>query len=387
MKKELLFITLFLILLSPSAWAKKFAGDYLSYAKSVADTEMARGYQETTYRENWNYKQAFLCNAYLKLFEATQDSVYYEYVKSMADSFLDERGVIKTYYPEAFDLRNVYGGNFLYDIYYHNRGGIKYLNAMASLRRQLHQHTRTQNRMFVFSQAHAGQVRIDGLYMAMPFYCLYASVFDEPKIFGDVVLQFSMLDRQTLDKATGLNYQAWDENKMAAWADKTTGTTSALFGQSIGFYMMALVDVLDYFPIDNEYRNEILKKLNRLAASLIKYQDSKSGMWYQVVDKPKDRNNFRESSSTAMYAYAIAKGVNNGYLPKKYRKAAQKAFKGLVNHSLEYNGETSIVTKATADAELDKGDGTFDFYIQLPQKNSEPNAVAAFILAAVELAK
>jgi len=391
MKRKILLFTIYLLFTSTCCIeaAMPTTNDYLNYAKAVADGEMNyKSLESSVYKTTWNYKLAFLNNAYLNLYEATQVDSYYDYVETIADNFLDEQGLIMTYTSESFDLRNICGGKFLYDIYYHNRGGSRYLNSMILLRKQLHKQPRTEERAFWFSQAHTNQLWLDGLYMAMPFYCLYAAILDEPQIFNDVAIQFTIAERRTLDKATGLNYQAWDEMKTCAWANKATGTTTAFFGQSIGFYMMALVDMLDYFPVNHSYRGEIIKTLNRVASALTKYQD-KSGMWYQVVNMPKDKANFLESSSTAMYAYAFAKGVNNGYLPKKYRKFAEKAFSGLVNNCIDYdeNAQTAIVTRGTSDADLDAGDGTVDFYLNLPLKNREPNATVAFIMAAVELAK
>ena len=394
MKKEFLFIVVCLLFLQFNVNASSPAIDYLAYAKNIANSEIMRESRPdslnlTQYNSDWNYKFALLNNAYLKLYEATQEDIYFKQVKKSADRFLNETGVINANNPATYDLRNLCGGNFLYNLYYHNRGGKIYLNGMMSLRKQLYSQPRTQGRAFCFSKANKGEIRIDGLYMAMPFYCMYAAIMDEPKVFADIVFQFTEADEKTLDERTGLNYQAWDERAVHTWADENTGTTTALFAQSIGFYMMALVDVLDYFPIDHAYRNELNKKLNRITKALVKHQDSKSGMWYQVVNMPKNTINFKESSSTAMFAYAISKGVNKGYLSAKYRKNAEKAFKGLVDNCIVFDEETKsyTITSATTDAKLEGGDGTRGFYFELAVADNEPNAIAPFIMAAVELAK
>ena len=356
--------------------------NYLEYAKNVANAEMSRNSPSS--HRTWNYKMAFLNIAYLNLYEATKNEYYYNYVKNVADRFIDEQGfTINTFNVEAFDLRNMLGGNFVYDIFYHNRD-IRYTNAMTVLRRQLHRQPRVQqNRLFWFSQANDNEVWLDGFYTAMPFYCLYAAIFNETAIFSDIVVQIRRIDERTLDPKTGLNFQAWNESRTRIWADRTTGTTQALFAQSIGFYMMALVDILDYFPVNHDYRDEIIRRINRMTRALEKHQDSRSGMWFQVVDMPRNNRNFLEASSTAMFAYAIAKSVNNGYLPKKDRRIAERAFQGLIDNALENDN----ITKSTTDANLNNGNGTFDFYVNLPQRTNEPNAIAAFILAAVELAK
>ncbi len=385
MKKILFLITICFLFLASYIKAAP-APDYLEYALKVANNEVFHRNLSTSQRLKWNYEISLLCDAYLKLYEVTQTDEYYEQILEITDKLINTQGLIETYNQEEFDLRNIYGGNYLFDLYRYQRNN-KYLNAMILLRKQLHKQPRIQERVFWFSQSHPNEVGLKGMYMVMPFYCLYASLYDEPKIFNDIVLQFTIIDELTLDISTGLNYQAWDEDKTHSWSDKTTGTTTALFGQGIGYYIMAIVDVLDYFPVDNPYRQELIRKLNRICKSLIKYQD-KSGMWYQVVDIPKDKRNFQESSATAMYTYTIAKGVNKGYLPKKYRQAAEKAFKALISNCYEDQGNnTAVITRATNEVNLDEGNGTAAFYFNLLTNNQDLKANAFFILAAIELAK
>ena len=385
MKKGFLIVLIFLFSVlsfqSEASRRRQPPIDFLAYAQKIADAEIARN--PSALQTDWNHDMAFRNMALLRLYEATENEKYLNYVREVADNFLDEQGLISALDTEAFDLRNVLGGNFLYGIFYHSRGEIRYSNAMYVVRRQMFRQPRAGNRLFWFSQAYENQVWLEGIFMALPFYCLYAAIFDQPAVFGDVALQIRRIDIRTLDETTGLNFQAWDESRTRVWANEETGTTQTLFGQSIGFYLMGLVDVLDFFPISHHFRFDIIQKINRITRGLARFQDSHTGMWYEVLDQPRDRRNFIDASSTAMFAYAIAKAVNNGFLPPRDRQIAERAFRGLIDNALE----SSDITRATANANPNDGDGTIDYYVNLPQPINEPNAVAAFILAAVELAR
>ena len=382
MKKKLLFFAIVLLSTSNVHASRRNQPppDFLKYAKVVADAEIYRNPARS--HTTWNHHTAFLNKALMRLFEATEIGIYRNFVREIAENLVDEEGLIETFNVEEFDLRNLLGGIFLYDLFLLTRDR-RYLNAMIHIRRQLHRQPRLPNRLFWFSQAHENEVRLDGFFTAMPFYSLYAAIFNEPAVFGDITVQIRRIDERTLDERTGLNFQAWDNSRTRTWSRNETGTTQALFAQSIGFYLMALVDILDYFPVDHHYRDEIIRRINRITRALERMQDSRTGMWFQVVNMPRDSQNFLETSATAMIAYAIAKGVNNGYLRQRDRQIAERAFMGLVNNSLE-NGN---LTRTTTEASLDNSDGTFSYYVNLPQTSNELTAIAAFILAAIELAR
>ena len=77
----------------------------------------------------------------------------------------------------------------------------------------------------------------------------------------------------------------------------------------MGWYVMGLVDVLDYFPPEHPRRGELVRIFQEVSKSLLAFQDSATGMWYQVVDKGGHPGNYLESSASAMFAYAFAKGA------------------------------------------------------------------------------
>src|SRR5262249_27717591 len=148
---------------------------------------------------------------------------------------------------------------------------------------------------------------LDGLYMGEPFYAEYSYLFHDDTAFNDIANQFIDMERHARDPKTGLLYHAWDESKQQKWANKETGTSPHFWGRAIGWYGMALVDVLDNFPANNPKRNDLLAILNRWAQAVIKVQDVQSGLWYDIVNMPTAPKNYKEASASCMMVYTLAK--------------------------------------------------------------------------------
>jgi unsaturated rhamnogalacturonyl hydrolase len=391
---KFLSILLFVFLLVQTSLASRKADFYLSWAKMIADSEMKHNpdlwMADFVKTPKWDYTQGLIAKAITQVYLTTGDSVYYQYVKSFADFFVDNNGNIKTYKLTDYNIDRVNGGNFLFDLHKLTQTE-KYWKAIELLRSQLLTHPRVTEGAFWHKKIYPWQIWLDGLYMASPFYARYAKITGKSDLFNDVTNQFIVCDKYTLDPGTGLNYHAWDEKKEQKWANPQTGQSPHFWGRSMGWYMMALVDVLEYLPENHRDRPALLKILNRLSASLIKYQDKKTKMWYQITNYPEREGNYLESSCTAMYAYAMAKGANRGYLPKKYNKVAEKVFKGMLKYSTLLNEDgTYSITRACSVAGLGGTpyrDGTYEYYISEPVRNDDPKVVGPFILLALELSK
>jgi unsaturated rhamnogalacturonyl hydrolase len=235
---------------------------------------------------------------------------------------------------------------------------------------------------------------LDGLYMAAPFYAECAQAFGEPDFsFGDVAKQIRLIDEHTYDAKTGLFFHGWDEGKSQPWANPATGCSSNFWGRAVGWYAMALVDVLDYLPEYHPARPQIIATLKKLSAGVVKWQDAKTGLWWQVMDQGDRKGNYLEATASAMFVYALAKGVNHGYLPKDYAKVATKGYEGIVKNLIKPDGEKSwSLTQCCSVAGLGfknsagrARDGSFDYYAGEPIISNDLKGVGPFILAGIEL--
>jgi unsaturated rhamnogalacturonyl hydrolase len=205
--------------------------------------------------------------------------------------------------------------------------------------------------------------------------------------------QIRLVAAHTYDPATGLFYHAWDESREQPWAIKATGTSSNFWGRAVGWYAMALVDVLDYFPTNHPAWPEIVATFQKLCAGVVKYQDPKTGLWWQVVDQGDRQGNYLEATASSMFVYALAKGVNHGYLPQDYVPAIEKGYRGIIGHLVKYDGDrkwslTQCCSVAGLGGTPGNGrvrDGSFDYYVGEPIVTNDLKGVGPFILAGIEV--
>lgn len=276
----------------------------------------------------WNYCHGLECQAFLDVYDRYGGEYLYKYVKQFADTVIDEKGLIYGYKKTNYNLDHVNSGKILFRLYGREKDP-RYKIAMDTLRAQLASQPRTSDGGFWHKKIYPYQMWLDGIYMGSPFYAEYAATFNKPEDFADIVNQFLIIAKHTYDKKTGLYRHAWDEIKALPWSDLKTGQAPHVWGRALGWYMMAIVDALDFIPENQPGRDKMIGILNDLVKLLPEYQDSVTGAWYQVVDMPEREGNYLEMSCTPMYAYAIAKGVRKGYLPAESLEIARRAYEGI----------------------------------------------------------
>lgn len=340
-------------------------------------------------KPHWDYVHGLVLISMEELNKQKKDPKYFNYIKKYVDDLIGTDGTISTYKEDAYNIDMILAGRILFNLYDTTKDN-RYLVAMQTLRKQLEGQPRTASGGFWHKKIYPNQMWLDGLYMGEPFYTQYTITNENGAKLDDIAKQFELIQLHATDKKTGLLYHAWDESRQMPWSNKETGNSPNFWSRSIGWYMMALVDVLDYFPKNHPKQKELVAYLNNIATSLEKFQD-KSGIWYQVTDKGGEPGNYLESSGTSMFSYAMAKGVNKGYLPKKFKAIAAKAFNGLTSKlvKVDPNGEIHI-TNACAVAGLGGNpyrDGSYEYYINERKKDNDPKATGPFILAALELNK
>ncbi len=366
--------------------------DGLSMAVRMADSEMRHFPEPWTVDFNpkpvWSYTQGLIAQAMLQVWEATGESRYHDYAKTYADKMIDSSGQIVGYRIEEYNIDRINSGKFLFDLYNQSKDE-RYRKAMFTLREQLKTHPRTTEGGFWHKKIYTAQMWLDGLYMGAPFYARYARDFDEPESFNDVIDQFVIVHSHTFDKKTGLNYHGWDESRSQKWADPETGRSPHVWGRAMGWYSMALVDVLDFIPENHPRRNEVLTILKQVARGIRKYQDHKTGLWYQVVDQGNREGNYLEATASSMFSYSLLKASRKGYIPGRFRKTGIKGYNGIVKNLVRENGDGTIsLTKCCSVAGLGGNpyrDGSYQYYISEPVRDNDPKGVGPFIMASLEI--
>jgi len=340
--------------------------------------------------KKWNYEQGLMLVALHQMWLHSGEEKYFEFVKNNLDQYVEESGAIKTYKITDYNLDNIGPGRALLELY-QKTGAEKYRKAADTLRKQLREQPRTKEGGFWHKKIYPYQMWLDGLFMAEPFYARYAKLFKEPEAFEDIANQFIIIADHTRDPKTGLYYHGWDESKKERWSNPETGCSLNFWGRSIGWYMMALVDVLDDFPADNPKRTNLIGIFRDLSTALLKFRDENTQLYYQVIDQPNRPGNYLEASASCMFAYAMAKGANKGYLEKKFFVAAQETFEGVVKQFVISNSDGCLDLQGTCKAAGLGGnpyrDGSFEYYVGESQCTNDMKGVGPFLLAAIEIEK
>ena len=335
----------------------------------------------------WSYDVGICLMGFERLYDQTGDKKYIEYIKHILDPFIEKDGTIKTYNLEEYSSDSIPNGRQilkLYEIYKDE----KYKLAAQNLRKQIAWMPRNKAGGFWHKLKYPSQMWLDGLYMVEPFYAKYSTLFNEQQNFDDIINQFVIMEKNSRDSKTGLLYHGWDESRLQRWANPKTGLSPEFWSRSMGWYAMALVDVLDYVPANHPRRKELIGILNRLSIALVKYQD-KSGVWWQITDKPNKEKNYLESSATAMFVYAMAKAVNLKYIPKTFAPAVNKGFGGMIKEFVRTDSAgTYHYIQTVSGAGLGGNpyrDGTYDYYVSEPKRDDDLKAIGPFIQACIEL--
>jgi unsaturated rhamnogalacturonyl hydrolase len=381
---------------------KKISGEnnllrskYIVLRDKIADSFIKRYsdsiiYEEEAKSRKWNYEQGLILEAFRQIWLETNDKKYFNYIQKQIDNYVQEDGSIQTYKLEDYNIDNIAPGRSLIFLYQLTRME-KYKKAADVLRKQLQNHPRTNEGGFWHKKIYPYQMWLDGLYMGEPFYAMYTKNFGDFSDFDDITNQFIYIYNHTIDKKTGLLFHGWDESKKQKWADQKTGQSPHFWGRAIGWYTMAIVDVLDFLPLDHPKRKQLITILQTVSKALLKYQDVKTGLWYQIIDLCDKKGNYLEASASNMFVYSFAKAARKGYLKPEFRAIAEKSFDGVLKYLTNEDESGNINLLHTCQGAGLGGnpyrDGSYEYYINEAQRTNDFKGYGPFMLSAIELAK
>jgi unsaturated rhamnogalacturonyl hydrolase len=344
-------------------------------------------------KPRWEYTPGLVLKSVMHVAERTGDERYWNYVLRYYDHFVKEDGTIEAYSKEEYNIDRINPGKPLFTLYARTKNE-KYRKAIELLRQQMREHPRTKEGGFWHKKRYPYQMWLDGLYMGSPFLAQYAVTFNEPALLDDVINQFVWMEKHARDPKTGLLYHGWDESRQQKWADPKTGLSPEFWGRAMGWYAMALVDTLNFIPLQHPRRGELIGILQRLAEAVTKVQDPKTGVWWQVLDKGGREGNYLEASVSVMFSYALLKGARMRYLDEKYRAVGRRAYNGVLKEFIEVDKDGvvnihRVCEVAGLGGDPEKGEkyrsGTFEYYVTEKIRSNDPKAVGPFIFASLEM--
>ncbi len=309
------------------------------------------------------------------------------YLEHAVDPLIGPDGSVPALKNSAMRLNEIQLGLPLMALYGESLNK-RYYTAATALYDQLQHQPQNASGGFWTSQKHPNQMTLENIDEVEPFYAEYARMFHHPQAFSQITNQFVLMQMHTRDPRTGLLVQGWDESKQAVWANKQTGESAEPWARGMGLYMMALVDTIPLYPADDPGRMVLISILREDAAAVARYQDAKTGLWYQVMDKAGAKGNFPEESASCMFVYALAKGVRRGYLQESYDAVAERGYDGILSHFVTTgaNGEVSVsgIAGLARLGANPQANGSYAFYTGEKTASNTPMGVGAFILASAE---
>jgi len=398
-----LFLTTLLVLATPSLLPAENPPEFggappLEWSQRLADSEMERWGDQLFHgksdKARWTYDRTLFGLALLKLAEVTGKEAYADYGAQTAESFIRDDGSIADYQLEDYNIDLVAPGKVLLFRWEKGLRPDKHRTALETLRRQMREHPRTSEGGFWHKKKYPHQMWLDGLFMASPFLAQYGGGFDEPALYDEVTRQIVLMDKVAYDPESGLYFHGWDEARKQDWADKETGLSPNFWGRAVGWYVMALVDTLEFLPPDHPGVKQVREILGKVADGIVRWQDKESGLWWQVLDQGGKEGNYLEATCSSMYVYALSKAIRRGWLPRdKYLPTVEKGYAGIIRDFIREDDKGLVsLTRCCEVAGLGytnragiPRDGSFNYYVSEPIIDNDHKGVGPFILAGIEL--
>lgn len=362
------------------------------WSVAAAETIMARWPDFTKAYDNaWTYVNGYELCGIEQLYRATGDQKYFNYIQRYLDQFVDADGnfcAVKNYQGQAsrpsFDnLDNMLLGSLLVMLYETTHDN-RYQLAADKIRRALDDYPRNNDGGFWHNKRMNGQMWIDGIFMGQMFLIRYGkSIGDSQYCWDEVTKQICVYARRAEQGRSGLYLHGFFESghggNTPGWADLKTGLSPEVWSEGLGWYALVVVEAIADLPKDHPRRPEVVSIFQRLAAGLKRTQDPKSGRWFQIVDQGDRPDNWTDNSGSAMFTYALAKGIELELLPQdEYSVVVQNGYAG-ITASARINGAGLVDIDSACEALGVQS--SYERYIRFKQSTNAREAVAGFLWA------
>lgn len=389
--------------------------------KLIAETKgYIPAWNKESFKGRWNYIDGVFLNSVVNLYKETGNLKYKKFFLNYINYYIDEEGNFIhpetkeiTGYKEG-ELDSVCASRILFDAFEMTEEP-KYLIALNKTYRSLMDMplaTGTQN--FSHKTTYLNQIWLDGMYMYVPFLARYAEQMNQVELFSRITEQYKYIRNHMFDEEKKLYYHGHDTTREVFWADSKTGNSQSFWLRSMGWFIVSLVDVLEYYP-NGENKDYLTSLLKEALQGILLYQDSKTKLFYQVIDQgpngfmvPKkylqglknqeyQKNgtyldtmifNYLESSGSSMIAYALLKASRLNYIDSSYQEVGKDIFEGVYDYSYQNGKLNHICITAGLGPETNPiRDGSIAYYLAEPVGADDAKGVGPFLMAYIEYAK
>lgn len=352
--------------------------DSLKYAQLGANTIMKKFTpQELPPNHRFHYHQGVFLAGVERVYQITKDERYRNYIKEWVDFNIDENGETPNCFITEFD--DIQPGILLFDLY-KTTGDKRYKTVLDRFKEQIEKWP-TNAKGGVWHKYHnKNQMWLDSMYMMGLVTSMYAKYFDSPYLFEKVYTQMKLMKENMTNKETGLMYHMWDDSKQDKFVDKNDGLVKVSWGRAMGWFVVAIAEILEYLPTDHHLRPEFINAEIDVLNALKKYQDPKTGLWYQVVDKVDDARNWHETSCTALFTYAVAKSLRLGIVDSTFKDVLLRGYHGVLSKTNIHEDELNITGVC-----IGTGVGALEYYFERDTVENDLHGMGAFLLMCTEV--
>ncbi len=363
---------------SPIEIAEEFIDSYVS--KMTVDELIPNGIS--------NYHHGVFLSGMENVYLQNEKKEYGQYIAEFLNKAIDENKRLKRIEGHfwcslnSLDFRQV--GNLFVRIYKES-GDKRYFEPIAELVESLkYDYPKNSLGGLWHMKSEPNQMWLDSLYMAGPLCAKYGIISGKVEYCEMALKQAILMYENMHDPHNGLLYHGWDNTCEVEWADKKTGLSSEKWGRALGWFTVAVVDIIETIGTDFPGCDKLLNYLNKIFDALVKVQRP-SGYWCQVIDKPNAEGNWEETSCTCLIAHSMVKAVRLGYIDEKYIKNAKRAYEAVIDSLRKGENGEILLEKICMGTSINEG--TYEYYIARPTIANDLHGGGAFLLMCGEMNK
>lgn len=374
-------------------------------------------WNQESFKARWNYIDGVFLKSIVELYNQTNDKSYMDFVVRYINYYIDPFGYFidpvtqeRTGFKSG-ELDSICESLILFDVYEYTND-MRYKYAIENTYKELIQMPKTSNGInYAHKITYPNQIWLDGMYMYAPFFAKYAKMKNLDYIFNDLTNQYRYIRDNMYDENKNLYYHGHDTTKNIFWSNNLTGNSSSFWLRSMGWYIVSLVDVLEYYP-EGTNKTYLIGLLDEAIKGILEYQDENSKLFFQLIDlgptgyvvsgeylqalnnENYSNNgsyedtmifNYLETSGSSMVAYSLLKAARQNYISNDYKARGEEIYESIYsNYFINNNLDNICITAGLGPENNIYRDGSISYYLSEPVGSNDAKGVGPFLMAFLE---
>ncbi len=335
-------------------------------------------FRDHTYFE-WHYANGQMALAMSQLADATNEKRYRDFIERYCSTTLDTYGASKRQYETSnqkglnyrlfkkgmLDNTSAAALPFVESLLRGESKASRFLvDEMANYVQ--HEQVRLSDSTLCRPDPKERTIWADDLFMSVPFLLRYGTLTENAVYYDDAAHQVIKFHEYLFDKKRGLAFHCWFD------AEKKNGV--AHWGRANGWMVWAMSEALLRLPGSHPKYKTVLSIFQEHMKGLVRYQNER-GLWHQVLDHPES---YEETSCTAMFVLALARGIRNGWIDENYRDNVTRGWDSIARRITD-DGTVGGICQGTGIED------NLEFYFKRKTPLHDPRGLGAVLTAGVEV--